>query len=167
MNFVAAFSDTLDRRHIRAAQRRRNSKALGFEPDLRPRDRTVDSLSARQQDVELRLIRIEARTLRIDDIAILGWGMREGAAAAELMRVVGHELSGDTLRVRVDVWPITPEYSARLIADYDQRGRRDVKPIPPPEGRAGRPRQEAHRWRRVSGQWMRMEGVVMHAGKRR
>ncbi len=166
VNFVAAFSTRLDWRHIRAVQRRQRFEALQSEADSTSRRRVGESLSAREQEVALRLIRINRRTLRIDDIAVLGLGMREAAAAAELMRVVGHERSGDTLRVRVEVWPITPEYGDRLTVDYERRGRRDVRPVPPPEGRAGQSRLEAHRWRRVNGQWMRMEGVVIPSRNR-
>jgi hypothetical protein len=166
VNFVAAFSDRLDRQRIRAAQRRRRLAALHLEPGLWSGDQAVISLSAREREVEVRLIRIEKRTLRIDDIAILGLGLREGSPAAELMRVVGQQWFGDMLRVRVEVWPITPEHSARLITDYEQRGRRDVSPVPAPVDRAGRPRLEAHRWRRVEGQWIRMEGIVVPAQKR-
>lgn len=165
VNFVAAFSNILDRRRIRAEQRARALAALGYEPAPRPVNRPVEPLPARLQDVALRLARIERRTLRIDDIAVLGWGLRESAAAAELMRIVGQTRSGDTLRVRVEVWPMTAEYSVRLSADYDRHGRRDVGPVPPPEGLAGGARLEAHRWRSVDGQWMRMDGVVVRTQK--
>ncbi len=165
VNFVAAFSNRLDRRHIRATQRRQRLEALRSGPGLQPQDRVGESFSAREREVSLRLTRIEARTLRIDDITVLGLGMRDAAAAAELMRVVGHEWSGDTLRVRLEVWPITPEHIDRLTVDYEQRGRRDVRPVPPPDGRAGQPRLDAHRWRPVNGQWMRMEGAVIDGPK--
>ncbi len=162
VNFVAAFSTRLDWRHIRAVQRRQRFEALQSEADSTSRRRVGESLSAREQEVALRLIRINRRTLRIDDIALLGLGMSEAVAAPELMRVVGHEWSGETLCVRVEVWPITPEYGDRLTVDYEQRGRRGVRPVPPPEGLAGHSRLEAHRWRRVNDQWMRMQGVVVH-----
>jgi len=165
VNFVAAFSNRLERQHIRAMRRRQGLEAL--EPDWRlySRERPVRPLSAREQDVARRLARIERHTLRIDDIAILGLGMRE-PAAAELMRIVSFEWSGDALQLRVEVWPITAEYVDRLTTDYARRGRREVDATPPPDGRAGPPVVSAHRWRRVDGQWMRMDGVVIRAERR-
>jgi hypothetical protein len=164
VNFAGAFSNATERRHVRAVHRRQRLEAVQSESGW-PRDRTADSLTPREQEIALRLLRIEERTLRIDDIAVLGWGVREGAPAAELIRVLGRQQTGHALHVRIEVWPITAEYSARLRDDYDRRGRRIVESVPPPEGRAGQPRPEVHRWRRVDGQWMRMEGVAVGAPK--
>ncbi len=166
LNFVAAFSDVQDRRQVRGAFRRQHLLDRGFDLDLRPGDLTVESLSPRLRDVGARLIRIEARTLRIDDIAVLGLGMREGAATAELLRVIGQESSDGVLRVRVEAWPITVAFVERLRFDYEQRGRREVDPVPPPEARAGPRRLEIHRWRPVGNQWMRMDGATLQDRKK-
>lgn len=163
LNFVAAFSSRLERQHIRAVQRRGNAEDTDADWRLYWREHPLRPLSAREQEVAQRLARIERRTLRIDDIAILGLGM--GEPAAELMRIVSFEWSGETLQLRVEAWPIGHEYVDRLVTEYALRGRRQVDADPPAQGRVGTTGLSAHRWRRVDGRWMRMEGVAVRAGK--
>ena len=146
VNFINSFSTPQERAGL-------------FQGQKVSREITAASpLSERLKKVQVAMDRIRDRVWKADP-GIEFKSFAGGAMPrAQLFRVLHFSRSENIVMVRVNVFPLNPEYNRALISRYENRSKSD--PLPSDQDRLAQveknavPETELHFWFKVNGRWV-------------
>ena len=145
-NFAACYSTPSERSKLRLVEYFEKEKGL----------------SQRLKTVGKRLNSIESRIKKTDPgmVIIVGLG---GSVTADFTEPIDTVKEGDTISIRVKVWPLSPIDNAMFVSSYEESQEKTPAPDIQQLKRLYRrtPRTEIHKWSIVNGQWMRNEANIV------
>jgi hypothetical protein len=145
-----------------------NFAACFSTPSERSKLRLIDDfdkekgLSRRLKTVARRLTSIESRIKKTDPGMVIHIGSGD-SVNAEFAQPLDTVKEGDTITIRVRVWPLSRVDNAVFVSFYEESQEKTPAPDIEQLKRLSReaPRTEIHKWSSVNGRWMRNEVNVV------